>query len=118
MIDKNIRSLPIISDKTNKIVGVISASDIRVLGLPMNESIKDLLSIDASSFSKKTRKTLKEHYTNTFSDQIVVTCTLKSTLREVFDSLFTYHIHQLYVLNDSGLPIGKVSLVDIIRCFI
>lgn len=108
-----VASLPIV-DTDGRIKDVISASDIRLLGLPLGSTVSDMLTHRASEFSNTCRNSVKSHYKNDFKHK-VVTCTLDTTLAQALELIHEYHIHQLYIVDENDLPIGHLSLLDLLH---
>ncbi|KAL0319134.1 UNVERIFIED_CONTAM: SNF1-related protein kinase regulatory subunit gamma-like PV42a [Sesamum angustifolium] len=49
------------------------------------------------------------------STKELITCHPESLLREVVDKVVKNHVHRVWVVNESGLLVGLISLTDIIR---
>jgi len=94
-----------IIDERSRLVGHISATDIKVIRF------------DSSMF-KLTSKPLKEYSTlieNKPMDFGVVKVKPDDTLEQVIETFKSRHVHQVYVVDDQNVPQGIISLIDIIR---
>lgn len=85
-------------DENGRLVGNVSASDIR--GLGSEEKPFSSLVQAISTFSPS---------------PLPITCTLSSTLYSVISLLADHRIHRVWVVDDAGKPIGVVSLTDVLK---
>eukprot|EP00298_Acanthocystis_sp_HF-20_P010615 c18948_g1_i1.p1 GENE.c18948_g1_i1~~c18948_g1_i1.p1 ORF type:complete len:327 (-),score=125.94 c18948_g1_i1:64-1044(-) len=91
-------------DENGKLVDNLSATDLR--GIP-EESILSLLTLPVLTFLEHVRKVVRQP----------ITCTKRSTLKEVIDILVERRIHRVWIVDDLFHVEGVVSLTDVICKF-
>jgi len=97
-----------VSDDNDRLIGNISATDLRDIGFGA-ENFRILYS-DCASFIEHKQKTNKIPK--------LVAVNRDSTIKEVLDKFGGHHIHRVYVVEeDSNLPVGVISDGDIIALF-
>jgi len=96
-------------DESGKLVGSLSITDIRLIG--------GLEGLDQLNFPLKKYleriEVLSSERTIQHS-QYPVVCRDTDTLDSIIEILIGFGIHRIYIVDDSGKPIGVVSLIDII----
>jgi CBS domain-containing protein len=100
MVRKNITSLPVVDDH-GIARAVLGMSDVRFLVDVEYDSLFDLPCLIFLQTLKLSRE--------------IVTCDLDVQLGEVLRLMIEHHINQVYITETSGIPIGVVSFVDIIK---
>jgi len=102
-----IEAVPVLSSETGKVVGNISASDIRIM-TPSSDAI-DSLYLAIPEFAKRMVKY------NVPSTPVTVTSSM--TLGKVVELLMKHKIHRVYVV-DGGALKGVVSMTDVLRALV
>ena len=112
MIDNKITSLPI--TRHDKMYGVISMSDIKILG-DENIDAEEILGLDVVEFVKQSRSYVSK-LMNTIPRPVdsVVSCAPDSTLHEVIQCMLAFNLHHIYIVNE-GTPVNVISFIDVLR---
>lgn len=92
-------------DAEGKLVGNVSASDLKVIGY--DGRLLSHLFVPVSEFVKITRP----------EGVGPITVTPRSTFGQVLDKLVSNRIHRVYVIDDDNKPVGVVSLLEILQAF-
>eukprot|EP01114_Cavostelium_apophysatum_P007150 TRINITY_DN1893_c0_g1_i1.p1 TRINITY_DN1893_c0_g1~~TRINITY_DN1893_c0_g1_i1.p1 ORF type:complete len:338 (+),score=94.35 TRINITY_DN1893_c0_g1_i1:108-1121(+) len=106
--DKKISGVPVV-DENDKIVGNISTSDLKVAlsntdeFLRLYQPVKDYLQV------------VKERDTHVPDRRI--TCTSKTSFRELVHSFAGHHVHRIFVEDDQQRLTGVVTLTDVLSAF-
>jgi len=104
MISNNeLSALPIVNDK-GQLVGTLSSSDFRGIGL---DNFKNSL-LPVNRFIVLSRGGKKQYQLTVRSDEV---------LSSVVDKLLLRAVHRVWVVDQDNKPIEVVSLTDIIRTF-
>jgi len=101
MRDKNISGVGVL-DKTGKLVGVLSVSDLRLIGY--NADIFDKLYLKVSKFLKL------------IGQNRLVVIDATATVGRIAQIFITTGVHRIFVVTD-GRPVGVISLYDFILLF-
>lgn len=132
MVRHHVSGLPVVQSTTGKMLGNLSASDVRllkpeffgVLALPVIEFLTllhpasdkngDVQSSSAGAthpfFSLEQRKWVQS------SPSIpLVICKPQDSLEDVVSTLVCHRMHRVYVVDDEGAPIGCITLTDVLR---
>jgi len=104
MFDNEITSVAVIEDTNSKIVANLSASDLRGLTVDRLKLVK----LPVLEFLKQTQGDRKEG---------VITCTLEETVKEAMRKITQFEVHQVWIADESGKPIGVITLSNIIELF-
>jgi len=92
-------------DAEGKLVGNVSASDLKVIGY--NGRLMSRLFIPANEFIELTRP-----------DGVgAITVTPQTNFSQLLDKLVMNRIHRVYVVDDNEKPIGVISLLEILQTF-
>jgi len=94
--EKQVEAIPIV-DEDGKIVGNLSASDLRGLSHDLFTKIR----LPVMEFISKQKE--------------VLTCKPNWTLKSVVEKLAETGVHRLWIIDDNKKPIGVVSLTDCIK---
>jgi len=97
---KNVTALAVVDETSGKLIGNLSASDLKFLSL---ENFRDVEKRVTSFLLDTHRPSLKP-----------LTCNKSSTLRQVVEKILAANIHQIWVVNESEKPICQISLTDIL----
>jgi len=89
-------------DQLGRLIGNISASDLKVIGWDKN----------LSGFSKL-GMSIKEFFD--LHQRELIRVSPKTTLKTVLKQLVSTHAHRTYVTDSLGKPIGIISLVDLLN---
>ncbi|KAL0441639.1 UNVERIFIED_CONTAM: SNF1-related protein kinase regulatory subunit gamma-like PV42a [Sesamum radiatum] len=103
----------LINAKDRKVVGTFSATDLRGCPIPLLQSCLQQNVMDF--IHKLCGIALHESSGLRNSTKELITCRPESLLREVVDKVVKNHVHRVWVVNESGLLVGLISLTDIIR---
>ncbi|XP_074285241.1 SNF1-related protein kinase regulatory subunit gamma-like PV42a [Silene latifolia] len=96
-----------------KLVGTFSATDLR--GCPVS-LMQSWLPLNVMEFTSRVYENPPYGAPDLVnSPRMLVTCYAGSPLSEVIDKVVTQHVHRVWVVDDSGLLRGLVSLTDVIR---
>ncbi|KAG6426042.1 hypothetical protein SASPL_110256 [Salvia splendens] len=103
----------LIAGKGKKPVGTFSATDLR--GCPISV-LQSCLQVSVMEFINKLSE-IPQHESSGLrnSTDELITCRPESRLGEVVDKLVSNHVHRAWVVNESGMLTGVVSLTDIIK---
>eukprot|EP00963_Diacronema_lutheri_P007302 scaffold644_cov357-Pavlova_lutheri.AAC.1 len=135
MVRHHVSGLPVVQATTGKILGNLSASDVRllkpeffgVLALPVIEFLTllhpasdkngDVCSSSAGAthpfFSLEQRKWVQS------SPHIpLVTCRPTDALEDVVSKLVCHRMHRVYVVDDQSAPVGCITLTDVLRLLV
>lgn len=99
--------------KDKKLVGTFSATDLRGCPLPLLRSCLQLGVVDF--INKLSDIPLHDHSGFRNSTKELITCRSESRLQEVVDKVVNHRVHRAWVVDESGMLSGLVSLTDIIR---
>lgn len=92
-------------DSEGKLVGNVSASDLKVIGY--DGKLLAHLFVPISDFVKITRP----------EGVSAITVSPSSSFSQVLDKLVSNHIHRVYVVDEQRKPIGVISLLEILQAF-
>jgi CBS domain-containing protein len=109
MVDKQISSVVIVSDKGDEIISCISTKDIRLL--PRLESVAiehSVLDLSCIAFIQLIRK--EDYKTHAALVHVDLNC----TLLEVLGKLAATKMHRVYIVNKLNQPVGVVSVSDVV----
>jgi len=92
-------------DGDGKLVGNVSASDLKVIGY--DGKLFSRLFVPVSDFVKETRP-----------EGVGAICvTPRASFGQVLDKLVSNRVHRVYVVDENGKPIGVISLLEILQAF-
>lgn len=102
-----------VQGKGKKPVGTFSATDLR--GCPISV-LQSCLQGSVMEFINKLSE-IPQHESSGLrnSTDELITCRPESRLGEVMDKLVSNHVHRAWVVDESGMLTGVVSLTDIIK---
>ncbi|KAL8464683.1 hypothetical protein ACS0TY_034260 [Phlomoides rotata] len=103
----------LINGKDRKLVGTFSATDLRGCPLSLLRSCLQLGVVDF--INKLSEIPLHDHSGFRNSTKELITCCAESRLGEVVDKVVNHHVHRAWVVDESGMLSGLISLTDIIR---
>jgi len=103
--DKCINGVAVVDPNNGKIVGNISATDLRAIGYSMDILVS--LFAPAGEFIK-----LFAPNSEIFG---VICVTPKTTFEELFNKISLAKVHRLYVIGPDEVPVGVITLTDIIK---
>jgi CBS domain-containing protein len=106
MREKEISGVAVVDDE-QKLVGVISASDIKLLGFDLG--YLHLLGKSARDYLTSLRGSIAE------SQRVVCTCDVDATIDHAVKQLIARHVHRLFVIDDQRKLVGVVSIRDILK---
>jgi len=103
-------------DDDGKLVGNISASDLKNCGRTSNELIQELYQpiieflglVDASTST--TRNPL-------FSKHPLVVCKITDSTASIFSKIVNQRVHRVYVVDDSNVPVNVIAPSDLLALF-
>jgi len=105
MIEKGVSGLAVVDD-ANRIVGVISGSDLK--GSLEFNIFSDLYLPVGVYLEKSTSAFPSNHSVNP------IVCTLDNTLKDVVLTLAKDQVHRVFLKSPEGYPLGVFSLCDVI----
>lgn len=94
-------------DEEGKLVGVISASDLKLLGFDLG--YLHLLGKSARDYLTALRGSIAD------SQREVCTCDANSSIDHAVKQLIARHVHRLFVIDDQRRLLGVVSIRDILK---
>lgn len=103
LFSEQISGLPVVND-AEELVGSISASDVK--GSRGDSLFQDMF-LPVSAYLEKSARLFQKE-----SDVITITAT--ENVSSILDKLYTNHIHRLFVVDENRIPIGVLSLCDVI----
>ncbi|XP_057772829.1 SNF1-related protein kinase regulatory subunit gamma-like PV42a [Salvia miltiorrhiza] len=110
-LDEDHRHL--VNGKGRKAVGTFSATDLR--GCPISV-LQSCLQVSVMEFIKRLSEIpLHESSGLRNSTDELVTCRAESSLGEVVEKVVNNHVHRAWVVDESGMLTGVISLTDIIK---
>jgi len=98
----HLQALPLV-DQQGVLVDNLSNADFR----PITSKNFDDLLLPAPQFLAKVRKDVHK----------TATCTILTKLSDVMNSLLTNKVHRLWLINTKNIPVGVISLTDVITKF-
>ncbi|XP_047959295.1 SNF1-related protein kinase regulatory subunit gamma-like PV42a [Salvia hispanica] len=109
----NVDHTKLIDGKGRKPVGTFSATDLR--GCPISV-LQSCLHVSVMEFINKLSE-IPQHESSGLrnSTDELITCRPESKLGEVVDKVVSNHVHRAWVVDESGMLTGVVSLTDIIK---
>lgn len=107
IIEKKVSGLAVV-DENGKLVGCLSASDLKWSN---EENVFKDLDLNVMDYLE----TSDNWYTDKSADPICVK--KNSTVLDCLIKMNKYHIHRLFVIDDEKKPIGVISLCDLISVF-
>lgn len=133
MIRQNVSGVAVV-DATGTLIGNLSASDLRcilpehfgVLAMPVVEFLA-LLYPESEILDGKARvdKGLGAHPFFDWSKansgtkaMPLVTCSKKSSLKEVMQLMSENHVHRVYIVDSFGKPLSVVTVTDVLHAFV
>ncbi|XP_014489820.1 SNF1-related protein kinase regulatory subunit gamma-like PV42a [Vigna radiata var. radiata] len=106
----------LINGRCRKLIGTFSTTDLRGCHIT---SLKSWLGISALAFTEEVESSPlyseSDMQNRGSSRRELVTCYAESPLSEVNEKAVTNPVHRVWVVNQEGLPVGLVSLTDVIR---
>jgi len=105
--DKKVSAVAVV-DNDGKLVGNVSASDLKVVGY--DGALLSRLFYPISQFLK----ILPHEHKEALKIEGPVCVKPSATFREVIDKLVNIRIHRLYVVDDNQIPIGVVSQLEVL----
>jgi len=103
--NQNLNSVGVVNEDTGKLIGNISASDLKLVGLSGELFGRMLLSC---------RQYLTMIPTNpNFTYPISVNTS--TTVEELLKKFDVTHVHRIYVVDNQQMPIGIVSVYDLLK---
>lgn len=106
MDDKEMSAVGIV-DNNGQLIGNLSASDLR--GITVSEF--EFLADPVMDFLAM-RKSKPSHVNAEIS---VISCSVQDTLEDVMKLLVTNKVHRVYIVDEKQLPVGVVTLTDILK---
>lgn len=97
-----------ITDEQGKLVANLSASELRGVG----PDHLDWLLLPINDFLKKISETVEKKLS------FPLTCHTDTKIEDAINMMGTYRVHRIWIVDFSGVPIGVVSLTDIMRLFL
>jgi len=97
----------IVDDNTGKLVGNVSAADVKLLG-------SDLSFFQALAFTVNEYTKLEMEKTGRKDEVIAIKEGRNVTVGEVVQKLLKHRIHRLYITDAHDKPVGVISMTDII----
>lgn len=94
-------------------MGTFSATDLRGCPISMLQSCMQLSVVEF--INRLSEIPLHESSGLRNSTAELITCRAESNLGEVVDKVVNNHVHRAWVVNESGMLSGVISLTDIIR---
>jgi len=120
MEQEGVLALPIVN-ANGKLVGNISANDLKLIGFdgkfwnllgkPLREYMAQLISQPETKIRSHVFALLQEDN----QPPVVVKCKESHTLGFVIRMVNFYRVHRMYIINEVGVPIGVISLTDILK---
>jgi len=107
MVKEAISGVAVVDDKGH-LVGNLSVRDLKVMA--PDGGLFWRLYGSAKNFLDK----LHQEYAGSGRPSSVQTCTVNDTLKHIINKLAANRIHRLYVVDDKNVPIGVVSLRDVL----
>jgi len=107
MQKQKIGACGVVDDKTGKLVGNISAADIKLLG-------HDLSFFQALAFTVNEYSKLVMEKTGRKADIVTIKESGIHTVGDVVQKLLEHRIHRLYITNADEKPVGVISMTDIL----
>jgi len=98
--EKQVEAIPIVDDEDQKIVGNLSASDLRGLSHDLFAKIHQ----PVMEFISKQKE--------------VSICKANWTLKSVVEKMAETSVHRLWIVDDKNRPVGVVSLTDCMKGFL
>lgn len=132
MIRKDVSGVGVVNG-TGALVGNLSASDLRcilpehfgVLAMPVVEFLSllyedaDVADISGEGDTSGTHPFFDSSRENVgYKGSPLVTCTAKSSLKEVMQKMCDGHVHRVYVISSSGKPEGVITVTDVLHLFV
>lgn len=111
-----VTGLAVLDSATSKLVGSISASDLKEIG--SDASLFERVLLPVGEFWAETLKKSKRRDSRATSPSArrqVYLVTPQDTIGTVFDKFSSTRVHRLFVVDDSSKPLGVISLSDIIE---
>ncbi|KAK6124673.1 hypothetical protein DH2020_041577 [Rehmannia glutinosa] len=103
----------LINGKDRKLVGTFSATDLRGCPIPLLQRCLQMNVVDF--INRLSGIPLHEASGLRNSTKELISCRPESLLGEVVDKVVNNHVHRVWVVDESGLLVGLISLTDIIR---
>jgi len=101
--DEYVTGLPLVEKETGRLLGNLSASDLRGLTVQkllfLNESVETFLTAQGGSV------------------RAPICTKSSSTFGQVIQSLMDNHVHRIWLVDDKEKPIGVVTLTDVLNVF-
>ncbi|KAL6576292.1 hypothetical protein OROHE_000073 [Orobanche hederae] len=113
MRQNGVGGVPVVGSGGNKAIGNISIRDIQFL-LIAPGIYNEYRSITAKNFLTAIRCYLEEHQNESTLLSGMVTCQKDDTLKQVIIKLDSMKIHRIYVVDETGILEGVITLRDII----
>ncbi|KAL6584223.1 hypothetical protein OROMI_003512 [Orobanche minor] len=113
MRQNGVGGVPVVVSGGNKAIGNISIRDIQFL-LIAPGIYNEYRSITAKNFLTTIRCYLEEHQNESTLLSGMVTCQKDDTLKQVIIKLDSMKIHRIYVVDETGILEGVITLRDII----